>query len=344
MRRCLELGSLGLGKVAPNPMVGSVIVHNDKIIGEGYHRQYGKAHAEVNAIESVKDKTLLKESTLYVNLEPCAHFGKTPPCSERIVHEGIPRVVIGSVDLNSLVAGKGIEKMKNAGVEVHVGILEEDCYELNKRFFTYFKEKRPYIILKWAESQDGFMDIERSKDSAIEPFWISNEISRTIVHKLRADEQAILIGVGTVLTDNPSLTTRDYPGENPVRILLDPNLKVDPSHQILNNRATTFVFNCLRDKKEGNINYVKLDKDCNILSAVMLKLYQMNIQSIIIEGGKKTLQEFIHLNIWDEARVFKGKRVFKKGLVAPSMPVRPNNCLSINNDSLYIYNNFTQMN
>ena len=342
MQRCLELASLGLGHVAPNPMVGSVIVHNNKIIGEGYHKKYGGPHAEINAIESVKDRSLLTESTLYVNLEPCAHFGKTPPCSDRIVKENIPRVVIGSIDDNSLVAGKGIEKMKKAGVDVTLGILENECLNLNKRFFTYHREKRPYIILKWAESHDGFMDIERNPDSSVEPYWISNQISRTIVHKLRASEQAILVGVGTVKSDNPSLTTRDYPGKNPVRILLDPNLRLEQSYAIFNDKAQTLVFNKIKDLESNNIRFIKVDKESDYLDGVLNNLYNLNIQSVIVEGGKLTLQEFINMNLWDEAHVYKGQRVFIKGLVAPSMPVRPNNCLSINNDRLYIYKNFQQ--
>lgn len=317
MRRCLELASTGAGRVAPNPMVGAVIVCDDRIIGEGFHRYYGQAHAEVNAIAAVSDTTLLKKSTLYVNLEPCAHMGKTPPCSDLIIEKEIPRVVIGTSDPNLLVAGKGIEKLRNHKVDVTTGILRKECEWLNRRFFTFHTEKRPYIILKWARSADGFIDKLRVPGANEGINWISNPLSRTLVHRWRAEEQGILVGTKAVLIDNPQLNLRHWPGNNPLRIVLDRNLKIDPSANVLDNSQQTLVINEQIEKVQGKTRFVKLDFQHDFLKDLLNELYRMEILSVIVEGGARTLQSFISEDLWDEARVITGKIEFGKGLPAP---------------------------
>jgi diaminohydroxyphosphoribosylaminopyrimidine deaminase/5-amino-6-(5-phosphoribosylamino)uracil reductase len=319
MNRCLDLALLGLGSTAPNPLVGSVVVYNSRIIGEGYHRRYGDPHAEVNAIDSVKDKSLLKGSTIYVNLEPCSHMGKTPPCADMIIRSKIPEVMIGTVDPNPLVSGKGIAKLKKAGVRVITGILEPRCYEINKRFFTYHRLKRPFVILKWAETADGFIDILREKPEITHPTWISNDISRMLVHKWRSEEQAILIGTQTALMDNPRLTVREWPGGSPIRMVIDRKLRLPRQLKVLDHAAATVIFNEITDKQEGNLRYVQLDFRGNIPEQVMQKLYVMGIQSLIIEGGRKLLESFISKNLWDEARIFTGAKIFGAGVQAPSI-------------------------
>ncbi|MFT5217078.1 MAG: diaminohydroxyphosphoribosylaminopyrimidine deaminase [Glaciecola sp.] len=295
--RCIEIGKNGLGSTAPNPMVGCVIVQNFKIIAEGFTSPYGSSHAEVNAINSVKDKSLLKDTTLYVTLEPCSHFGKTPPCSDLIIKYGIQNVVIGCMDDNEKVAGKGISKLKAAGCNVKVGVLEKECKEHHKRFFTFHNKKRPYIILKWAETANGF--IAPVSKSEQKPVWITNPFSRLLVHKWRADEQAILIGTNTVLEDNPSLTTRDWKGINPIRIVLDKNEILSKDFKVFDTKAETLLI-----KKTS-------------AEAICTKLFEANINSVIIEGGATTLQLFIDANLWDEARVFIGETTFKEGVKAP---------------------------
>ncbi len=319
MQRCLELAQLGLGEASPNPMVGSVIVYEGKIIGEGYHHKAGEAHAEVNAINSVKDQALLKDSTIYVNLEPCAHHGKTPPCADLIIEKQIPRVVIGCVDTFAKVAGKGIEKLKNAGCDVKVGVLEQESIELNKRFFTFHEKKRPYIILKWAETLDGFIDVIRKPDDPIEPHWITNDLAKKLVHKWRTDESAFMIGTNTAKNDNPRLTARDWNGRNPARIVLDRNLSLDKKLHIFNNEATTIIFNTQKTEDAANLKFVKIDFDYNMLSNILGYLYQLEIQSIVIEGGRQLLTSFITQNLWDEARVFIGNKQFYEGTKAPEL-------------------------
>lgn len=305
IKRCIEIAKNGLGTARPNPMVGSVIVHEDSIIGEGYTSKYGGNHAEVNAIHSVKDKSLLKQATLYVTLEPCSHYGKTPPCSDLIIAHNIPKVVIGCVDDNKKVAGKGIERLINAGCQVIVGVLEEACKEHHKRFFTFHNKKRPYVILKWAETKDGFI-APASKDT-LKPVWITNEYSRQLVHKWRAEEQAILVGTNTVLNDNPSLTVRDWTGENPIRIVIDKKNELTAKHNVLNNEAKTIIINnTLINKSQGNTP----EQILNLLT-------ENEITSVIIEGGSITLQTFIDANLWDEARVFVGDIIFNQGIKAP---------------------------
>ncbi len=323
MIRCLELAKLGIRDVAPNPMVGSVIVHDNTIIGEGYHRKYGGPHAEVNAINSVKNKKLLSESTIYVSLEPCSHFGKTPPCSDLIIAEKIPNVVIGTIDPNTLIAGKGIKKLKKAGINVKVGILETECTELNKRFFTYHMYQRPFITLKWAQTQDGFIDIIRNGDNYGEATWISNSISKILVHKTRSEENAILVGKTTALKDNPSLTTREWAGNNPTRLVIDKNLNLPKTLNLFNNQAPTIVFNVQETKEEKNIHYLKIDFSEEIAPQILTVLFNLEIQSLIIEGGTKTLQQFIDLKLWDEAHVYTGPIFFNSGIQAPKLPEKP---------------------
>lgn len=319
MQRCIELARNGELSVSPNPMVGCVIVYENKIIGEGYHQKFGEAHAEVNAINAVKDEELLKKSTLYVNLEPCAHYGKTPPCSDLIVKKGIPRVVIANVDPYSKVAGKGIEKLRNAGCIVDAGILEEEGYDLNKFFFTSHQKKRPYIILKWAESADGYIDKIRSKDDPVGPNWITNENSRQLVHKWRAQCQAIMVGANTVKKDNPALNVRTWPGENPVRVIFDRDMDIPQWAAVFDQSIPTLVFTFQKQESINNLEYVTLNKTENILTGILNNLYQRNIISLFVEGGTRLLQSFIDQNLWDEARVFRGNRNFNEGIPSPIM-------------------------
>ncbi len=338
IRRCIELAKNGLGTTYPNPLVGSVIVHNGKIIGEGWHKKSGEPHAEVNAVNSVKDKSLLNKSTIYVSLEPCSHFGKTPPCCDLIIENGIPNVVIGTVDPNVKVAGKGIKKLIEAGANVTVGILEAECNELNKRFFTFHEKKRPYIILKWAESQDGF--IAPLTKSEQKPVWITNEFSRQLVHKWRSEEQAILVGTNTVLDDNPKLDVRDWTGNNPIRIVLDQNNRIPKASHIFNNQAKTIVFSnstASNPKESGNFEVIDFGK--NMATQIVDTLYKHQIQSVIIEGGRQTLQTFIDENLWDEARIFVGNNSFQNGIKAPIIALKNNTKHAVGNDTLIISRN-----
>jgi diaminohydroxyphosphoribosylaminopyrimidine deaminase/5-amino-6-(5-phosphoribosylamino)uracil reductase len=330
MHRSLELAQLGAGAVAPNPMVGAVLVHNDGIIGEGYHQQYGKAHAEPNCIASVKeeDKHLIERSTLYVSLEPCAHFGKTPPCADLIIEKKIPKVVIGCRDPFVQVNGKGIEKLKAAGVEVELGILEEECKEMNKRFFIFHTQHRPYVILKWAQTLDNKIagGVGRGESSRL---LISNEYTNRIVHKWRGEEMAIAIGTNTALFDDPELTTRLSPGQNPVRIVVDMDLRLPKSLKLFNSEAPTIVFNVkehnlplekisMSGLKEIGVGYYQVTDDVSLVHQMMNALHGMNIQSVLIEGGSYLLQSFIDEGIWDEARVITNEQLsIRAGLPAP---------------------------
>lgn len=309
MQRCLQLAALGLGKTSPNPMVGAVIVHNGKIIGEGYHHQCGQAHAEVNAINSVKDKELLKESTLFVNLEPCSHFGKTPPCADAIIRYGIPKVVIGSIDYHDKVNGNGVRKLREAGVEVVENVCEADCEELNKRFFTFHQQHRPYIILKWAQTRDRFMDIDRNGSETIS-YWITNPALKVLTHKWRSEEDAILVGYNTMRNDRPQLTTREYPGKDPQRFVMQ--------------RGTDVI---------ADLPYTPLSEKAE---EAIQQLYNLKIQSVIIEGGKKTLEKFLEIGLWDEARILVGNQTWGKGLKAPKMPETPEKTVQID-DNLLMY-------
>ena len=336
--RCLDLAAKGLGNVAPNPMVGCVIVLDDKIIGEGYHQQYGEAHAEVNAIDSIENKELLKKATLYVNLEPCAHFGKTPPCADLIIQHQIPFVVIGAIDSNEKVSGKGIEKLKNAGVDVTSGILQKECKQLNKRFFTYHEKKRPYIILKWAQTIDGFIDENRSIDQ--KPLQITNEASNKLSHLWRSQEQAIMVGKNTALLDNPKLTVRNnITGKNPLRIVTDRNLSLPKDYFLLDKSTETIVFTAAEVVSEKNLEYVKLNFDEPLIPQLLNCLWEKNIQSILIEGGTQLLNSFITNNCWDEARAFIAQINIKDGVNAPSLELHPNVIKDISGDKLLTYFN-----
>lgn len=317
MRRCLELAVYGVGETAPNPVVGSVVVDNDIIIGEGYHQKYGEVHAEVNAIDSVKDKSLLQHSILYVNLEPCSHYGKTPPCADYIIKNKIPQVVIGTIDPNPDVSGSGIEKLKKAGCIVRTNVLENDCEAVNKHFFVYHKLHRPYIILKWAQTSDGFIDIVRNLSTPVGSTRISGEFSRILDHKWRSQEQAIMVGTNTVVKDNPMLTNRYWSRKSPVRVILDRNLSLDHSLHIFDLSSETILINNIEDKIEGNLHYVKIDYSKDVISQILSVLYLKNILSVIIEGGTKLINSFVEKNLWDEARVFVADLKFEKGLEAP---------------------------
>jgi diaminohydroxyphosphoribosylaminopyrimidine deaminase / 5-amino-6-(5-phosphoribosylamino)uracil reductase len=336
MERCLELARNGLGRVAPNPMVGSVIVYDNKVIGEGYHRQFGMAHAEVNAINAVKNKRLLPKSTLYVNLEPCCHYGKTPPCTDLIIQNNISRVVIGCVDVYDAVAGKGIAKLRNQGIKVDVGVLRTKSLELNKRFFTFHQKGRPYIILKWAQTADSLIDIERLPGSATRPTWITSEKLRMLVHKWRTEEQAIMVGTITALKDNPRLNVRDWTGPAPVRIVLDENLNLSQTLNLFDNTQKTIVFTNKKDKISGNTQWINIDfASPQLLQNILNILKNMGLQSIIIEGGQKLLQAFIETDLWDEARIFQGNKFFSKGIKAPELQVHKFSQTLIGNEILY---------
>lgn len=333
MRRCIELAQKALGKTYPNPLVGCVIVHNNKIIGEGFHEKAGQNHAEINAINSVKKPELLREATMYVSLEPCAHFGKTPPCANRIVEICCKKVVIGTLDSHDKVNGKGKQILENAGIEVVSGILEKECRELNKRFFTFHQKQRPYIILKWAESGDGFLDQD------YQPTPIGNSLTKQFVHQLRSQEHAILVGTNTALTDNPSLTTRAVAGRNPVRILIDFNLKVPRHFNLYNKESETLVFNSVKNSVEENITFIKTEKE-NFLKNLMNKLYENQIQSVIIEGGRFTLNEFIKENIWDEAMIIKNEKLqLLNGTKAPEFDFKKLNTRQFRDNSIEFYKN-----
>jgi diaminohydroxyphosphoribosylaminopyrimidine deaminase/5-amino-6-(5-phosphoribosylamino)uracil reductase len=317
MQRCLDLALLGIGDVAPNPMVGCVIVHQGVIIGEGYHIKYGGPHAEVNAIRSVKNPGLLAESTLYVSLEPCAHFGKTPPCSDLIIEKQIPHVVIGTIDLFAEVAGKGIERMRKAGIEVEVGLLEKKCRTLNRRFFTFHEQKRPYLILKWAQTLDGFIDTDRTETK--HPTWITNALAKRLVHKQRSEESAILIGTNTADFDNPALTVREWTGSQPIRMTIDRSGRLDKNLTIFNGKAPTWVFTGINQEDRVNLKFIRIDFNQNILPQMMDELYRRNILSVIVEGGLQLLNSFLELNLWDEAFVYTGNQFFGKGVTAPNI-------------------------
>lgn len=313
-----------MGTTYPNPLVGSVIVYDGKIIGEGWHRKAGEAHAEVNAINSVKDKSLLSKSTIYVSLEPCSHFGKTPPCCNLIIEHKIPNVVIGTIDPFAKVAGNGIKKLMESGANVTVGILEEECNELNKRFFTFHQKKRPYIILKWAETADGFLSPEVKDEQ--KPIWITNPYSRQLVHKWRSEEQGILVGTQTVVDDNPKLDVRNWTGNNPVRIVLDKNNRISKESHIFESSAKTLI-----------IDNQAIDFYKNVIRQIVAYLHKNEIQSVIIEGGRQTLQTFIDANLWDEARVFVGEEEFFSGTKSPVISGKIVRKSKIESDELLIY-------
>lgn len=331
MQRAIDLALYGKGHVSPNPLVGCVIVLDGKIIGEGYHRKYGEAHAEVNAVSSVGDKSLLSKSTVYVNLEPCSHFGKTPPCADLLIEHRVKKVVIANIDSNPLVGGKGIQKLKKAGVEIQTGILEKEGRELNKRFFTFIEKKRPYIILKWAQTADGFI-ARKNFDSK----WISGELSRQLVHRWRSEESAILVGKNTALHDDPQLNVRNWTGPDPVRVVIDRNLDLSNNLKIFDGRQRTIIYNTKKSQTQANLEHVKLD-DARFLVNLLSDLYQKGLQSLIVEGGAATLRQFIEQDLWDEARVFTSNIKFEEGISAPKLSGQLFSETVVENDLLKIY-------
>jgi diaminohydroxyphosphoribosylaminopyrimidine deaminase/5-amino-6-(5-phosphoribosylamino)uracil reductase len=337
MRRCLELAKQGAGYVASNPMVGAVLVHEKKIIGEGFHQQYGGPHAEVNCINSVsgQEKHKILSSVLYVSLEPCSHFGKTPPCTDLIIANKIPEVVIGCRDPFKEVDGKGIEKLKAAGIKVVYGILEDQCRQLNKRFFTFYTKHRPYIILKWAETGDGKLAANGNHR-----LLISNKQTNRLVHKWRSEEASILVGTNTALLDDPELTTRNWPGPSPIRLVVDMDLKLPSSLKIFNDKQRTIIFNNIKHEEKDHLIYYQVTEDVSLVHQIVNALYQMKIQSVIVEGGARLLQSFIDEEMWDEARIIKNEELrINNGLAAPKLEIKnADKEIKILEDSIKIYN------
>ncbi len=343
MQRCLDLARMGEGLTWPNPMVGAVIVNNDVIIGEGYHRKAGSPHAEVHAIESVKEPSLLSQSVMYVNLEPCSHYGKTPPCSLLIRQKKIPRVVIGCTDTFSKVAGRGIEMLRSAGIEVTTGVLEEESRALNRRFFIFHEQKRPYILLKWAQTRDGFIDVDRTLLNKNRPTWITNEWARRMVHKWRSTEPSILVGSITALQDDPSLTVRSWSGPNPLRLVLDRFGKLPDSLALFNGKAPTLLFSEEGTEARENAETICLKPMENPLIAILEELYNRNIQSVMVEGGAILLNAFIDAGLWDEARVFTGEKWFTAGVKAPCIKAVPHEEETFGNSRMFVYHNIRQV-
>lgn len=335
MRRALELATLGAGHVSPNPLVGCVIVANGQIIGEGWHKRYGQAHAEVNAVNSVTNKELLPESTVYVTLEPCSHFGKTPPCADLLVNSGVRCVVVCNYDPNPLVAGKGLEKLRAAGIEVITGILEAEGRALNRRFFCFMEKKRPYITLKWAQTPDGFV-ARQNFDSK----WISNALARKLVHKWRTEEDAIIVGTQTAFYDNPRLNARDWQGRNPVRVVLDWYNRLPHSLHLFDGKQRTLIL-CkeLPEKPLQNVEYIALRTQRASAKQIGEALYQYKIQSVVVEGGSQLLEIFIHENYWDEAAQFVGNENFGKGIAAPILSQIPICVENIKENQFFRYKN-----
>lgn len=340
MRRCFQLAENGLGSVSPNPLVGSVIVHHGQIIGEGYHRHYGGPHAEVHAIQSVSDKSLLRQSTLFVNLEPCSHHGKTPPCADLILEMGIPRVVICNIDPYEEVAGQGIARLRDAGVDVTMGVLEQEGRHLNRRFFTYIEKKRPYILLKWAKSRDAFMDIDRGSGQ-LGSHQITGIQSQRLVHSWRAQEDAILVGLNTVKTDNPALTTRLVSGKNPTRIVIDPRGELHEGYRIFNDDAKLILISEQQHQSIAQPHRSRVFTDLTIdpVTSILQVLYEARIQSVIVEGGRFTLSQFISSEMWDEIRLFTGKEPILFGMPSPTIAINPSSTLTVGDDLLDIYYN-----
>jgi diaminohydroxyphosphoribosylaminopyrimidine deaminase / 5-amino-6-(5-phosphoribosylamino)uracil reductase len=331
MNRAFELAQLGLGSVSPNPMVGCVIVHNNQIIGEGWHKKYGGPHAEVNAINSVENKSILSESTAYVSLEPCAHQGKTPPCADLLIEHKLKRVVISNKDPFPLVNGGGIKKLENENIEVETDLLDKKGREINKRFFTLIEKKRPYIILKWAQTVDGFIARENFDSK-----WISNEYSRKLVHKWRSEEDAILVGTNTAEYDNPTLNVRDWEGRDPIRLVIDKQLKLDTGLNLFDGSIPTICYNSLQDGESENLIFKKVD-DENLIEAILSDLYARKIQSLIVEGGSQLLNSFIEKNLWDEARIFSSKKIFVNGIEAPKIAGQLVSSEDLKGDRLQVY-------
>ena len=342
MQRCIDLAQNGAGNVAPNPLVGAVIVHQNKIIGEGWHKKFGEAHAEVNAINSVQDKSVLSESTIYINLEPCSHHGKTPPCADLIIHHRFKKVVIGMMDPFDKVAGNGIKKLKDAGIEVIENVLKNECEDLNKRFITFHTKKRPYIILKWAQTIDGFIAPDSTKLSPEEfeqKRHITGFIIQKLVHKWRSEEDAIMVGTNSIFSDNPALNVRAWNGRNPVRICLDKNLRLSNTFKIFDRTQPTIIFTEKERSSSENLTYIKINFDDQLPESILEKLFQNNIQSIIIEGGKQTLETFINKSLWEEAQIFTSQKILNEGVKAPNITGNILHQNKIDNNQLTIYRN-----
>lgn len=333
MARCIQIAQNGLGSTYPNPFVGSIIVHKGKIIGEGFTSKYGGPHAEVNAVNSVKDQSLLSECTLYVTLEPCSHFGKTPPCCDLVIAKNFKRVVIGTLDPFAEVNGQGYLRLLENGIDVTLGVLEKECIELNRRFITFHQEKRPYIILKWAQTQDGYMghnDVQK---------WITNRFSKQIVHQWRTEEQAILVGKKTALIDNPQLNTRYWHGKNPLRLSIDKFLAIPRNYHLYDQSVPTVIFNAIEDSEQDNLKLIKIDFNENIIPPILDYLYQNNYQSLIVEGGSDTIQKFIDLNLWDEARILTSDTFWNEGILAPTVRGKRVNQHKVLNDYVTVIRN-----
>ena len=335
MLRCLQLASNGLGLTKSNPLVGCVIVHENIIIGEGYHHAFGGPHAEVVAINQVKDHSLFKNATVYVNLEPCTHHGKTPPCSDLLIEKKVQRVVISNTDPFEKVNGKGIKKLRQAGIEVETGILEAQGKELNKRFFTFHEKKRPYIILKWAQSKDGWIDSVR-EDNAPRILRISGSLSHILSHQWRAQEMAIMVGKNTVLKDDPSLTTRLVKGENPIRIIFDRDLTVPLNYKVFDHHSKALVFNAHRQEETRQVSYIQTVYNGDELTQVMEELYHRNIVSVIVEGGLQLLSSMIKTGLWDEARIFTAPILLREGVSAPYITGKMISTEKVGDDELTI--------
>ncbi len=333
MTRAFELAKQGLGNVSPNPIVGCVIVYNGQIIGEGWHQKYGGPHAEVNAVNSVKDRSLLCEATAYVTLEPCAHHGKTPPCADLLISHQLKKVVIANKDPFPLVNGGGIKKLQHAGIEVKVGVLEEIGREINKRFFSAIEKKRPYVILKWAQTADGFIARENFDSK-----WISNEYSRKLVHKWRAEEDAILVGTNTAKYDNPSLNVRGWEGNNPLRLVIDKNFSLDRGLNLFDRTIPTVCYNLNKDETAENLIFKKINEE-NMLSDILSDLSDRKIQSLIVEGGSSLINSFISVGLWDDVRVFTSKSTFGSGIDAPKISGKLIRSENVKGDQLDVYVN-----
>ncbi|MEN8928137.1 MAG: bifunctional diaminohydroxyphosphoribosylaminopyrimidine deaminase/5-amino-6-(5-phosphoribosylamino)uracil reductase RibD [Flavobacteriales bacterium] len=342
IKRCLELAVKGVALAMPNPSVGAVLVHEGKIIGEGFTSPFGGSHGEVNCLNSVSlnDRNNISKSTLYVSLEPCSHTGKTPPCANLIIENKIPEVVIGCVDTFSLVAGKGIKMLKEKGIKVTVGVLEQECRESNKRFFTFHEQKRPFVVLKWAQTSDKF--IAPNKEYHKEERWITGSLTKELVHKLRSEEMAILVGKNTVLADDPSLTTRNFPGKNPVRVVIDRKLELWNRREdfvVFDNEVKTIIINSESDFEEGIHQGLQVEFDLNFIDNLLAKLHKLGIQSVLVEGGAKTLQAFVDSGKWDEAYVFENEKKFRNGVKAPHFQASVSSSILVGNDSLSVFKN-----
>ncbi len=335
MKRALELAERGLGTVSPNPLVGCLLVAEEQIIGEGWHQRYGELHAEINALETVEKRSLLPKATAYVTLEPCAHFGKTPPCADRLIKEKIPHVVVGMQDPFGKVDGQGIAKMRAAGIKVEVGVLEDECRQLNKRFLTFHEQKRPWVMLKWAQTADGFVAREDFSSK-----WISDAFSRKLVHKWRSEEDAILVGTNTLRYDDPSLTVRDWVGRSPIRVTLDRDLRLFPDRTLFDQRHRTLCFNAIRSEMVSDtLELIKIDFGKPLISQLLCSLYQKDVQSLLVEGGTRTLQGFLDACFWDEIRIFVAPHSFGAGIPAPQPQGIQQKRQQLQQDTLLVYRN-----